>query len=136
MSALVVDTSSWVSFFASGARAAEIEDALGDGRVYLPPVVAAELTSGALARRELEELRSFLADLPLCHTPLEHWLAVGELRASLRRQGESISTPDAHVAQCTLDLGAVLLSEDTVFSRIAPGIGLRLLPAERHASAR
>ena len=126
MSALVVDTSSWISYFASGRSASLIEDALGDGRVYLPPVVAAELTSGALRKRERDELLSLLRDLPLCHAPLDHWFRVGDLRARLLGKGEAISTPDAHVAQCALDLAGELLTEDRVFARIASSIGLRL----------
>ncbi|RLB46937.1 MAG: PIN domain nuclease [Deltaproteobacteria bacterium] len=129
MSALIIDTSSWIAYFGDGRRADVIEDGLREGRVYLPPVVAAELTSGTLTKRKLTELMSFLEDLALCHTPLEHWLRVGSLRAKLRRAGETISTPDAHVAQCALDLGGELLSEDGVFRRIAGSAGLRLLAA-------
>lgn len=127
MSALVVDTSSWIGYFARGHLAVVIEDALNDGRVYLPPIVAAELTSGISSKRELEELRSFMLDLPLCHTPIEHWFRVGALRAKLFRVGESISTPDAHIAQCAIDLAGELLSEDRVFQRIAESAQLRLL---------
>lgn len=126
MSALVVDTSSWIDYFASGRHAKIIDAALEEGRVYLPPIVAAELTSGSLSKRELAELESLLEDLPLCHTPLAHWLRVGRLRAKLLGAGETISTPDAHVAQCALDLAGLLLSEDAVFVRVANVAGLRL----------
>jgi hypothetical protein len=51
---------------------------------------------------------------------------VGLLRASLREKGLSVSTPDAHVAQCTLDLEAELLTLDGVFARIARAVPLRL----------
>lgn len=127
MSALVIDTSSWIDYFGTGHQADAIEDALKEGRVYLPPIVAAELTSGATGKRAQAELRSLLLDLPLCHTPIEHWFRVGALRARLLKVGETISTPDAHVAQCTLDLAGELLSEDRVFARIAGSVGLRLL---------
>lgn len=127
MSALVIDTSTWIDYFGSGHRAEVIEDALKDGRAYLPPIVAAELTSGNLAKSDLAELTSLLEDLPICHAPLEHWFRVGELRRRLFAVGEAISTPDAHVAQCALDLGASLVSEDGVFERIAGTVGLRLI---------
>jgi predicted nucleic acid-binding protein len=51
---------------------------------------------------------------------------VGELRRKVRAKGLSISTPDAHVAQCALDLGGVLLSTDTVFRRLARLASLRV----------
>lgn len=127
MSALVIDTSSWIDYFGVGHQADAIEDALKEGRVYLPPIVAAELTSGAFGKHEHAELESLMLDLPLCHTPLEHWFRVGALRARLLRAGETISTPDAHVAQCAMDLAGELLSEDRVFARIAGSVRLRLL---------
>jgi len=40
----------------------------------------------------------------------------------------SVSTPDAHVAQCALDVNGVLLSTDAVFRRIAPRSRLRVAP--------
>jgi len=126
VSALIIDTSSWIAYLGDGQHAEVIEEALTEGRVYLPPVVAAELTSGNLGKREMNELVFFLQDLALCHTPLEHWLRVGNLRVKLRGMGETISTPDAHVAQCALDLGGELLSEDHVFERIAEPASLRL----------
>jgi tRNA(fMet)-specific endonuclease VapC len=127
VSALVIDTSSWIDYFGSGLRSEIIEDALKEGRVYLPPLVAAELSSGALGKKERASLESFLQDLPLCQTPFDHWVRVGRLRQKLLAAGETLSTPDAHVAQCALDLEGVLLSEDRLFSRIARVAGLRLV---------
>lgn len=126
MSALVVDTSTWIDYFSNGHEAEIIEDGLVAGQVHLPPIVAAELTSGLLSKKELEDLTSMLSDLPVCPTPLEHWLRVGKLRRELRRAGEAISTPDAHVAQCALDLEAILLSEDGVFQRVAEVLDLKI----------
>lgn len=126
MSALVVDTSSWVTYFASTGPSV-IDEALAEGRVYLPPIVAAELMSGKLSNRQRSELESFLLDLPLCVHNLEHWIRVGKLRALLFSKGLSVSTPDTHVAQCALDLNAPLLSEDRVFFNISQKTPLRLL---------
>jgi hypothetical protein len=38
----------------------------------------------------------------------------------------SVSTPDAHVAQCALDRDGLLLSHDAVFVRIAHLVPLRV----------
>jgi predicted nucleic acid-binding protein len=67
-----------------------------------------------------------LTDLPAVGTGLEHWFRVGKLRAELRAGGLSVSTPDAHVAQCAIDTGGVLLSEDRVFEKIAKIAPLRV----------
>lgn len=125
MSALVIDTSAWVSFFA-GRGDDRIPEWLEEGRVYLPPIVAAELCSGKLAPRQRAELEGFLGDLPLCGAGLSHWIAVGQLRAALRAKGLAVSTSDAHVARCALDLGAALLTEDGIFTLVARHAPLKL----------
>ena len=43
------------------------------------------------------------------------------LRAALLRRGLTVSTPHAHVAQCAIDRGALLLTHDAVFLR-TPGV--------------
>lgn len=126
MSALVVDTSSWISYFA-GSGTPEIDIGLKEGRVYLSPVVASELLSGKLLDAEEQKLRTFLSELPLCENDLPHWFRVGKLRAALLRKGFTVSTPDAHVAQCAIDLEGELLSEDRILEKIAGDIGLHLI---------
>jgi predicted nucleic acid-binding protein len=59
-------------------------------------------------------------------TPLDHWIRVGDLRRTLARKGVSVTIPDAHVAQCALDLDAVLLTSDGVFNTIAKHVPLRV----------
>jgi predicted nucleic acid-binding protein len=119
VSALIIDTSSWIAFFREGSGDAIVEPALEEGTVHLPPVVAAELLSGRMAERARGDLEEFLLTLPLCPADVAHWFRVGRLRNSLAAKGLSISTPDAHVAQCALDLGADLLSADTIFRLVA-----------------
>ena len=89
-------------------------------------IVAAELLSGRLDATDRAELQDMLSDLPAVGTDPEHWFRVGKLRAELRARGLSVSTPDAHVAQCAIDTGGVLLTEDRVFAKIAKVAPLRL----------
>lgn len=117
MNVIVVDTSSWISYFA-GKSNDDLDLALKEGRVYLTPIVAAELLSGTLSSKEREELKEFLIELPLCDSSIEHWIRVGEFRQELTKKGLSISTPDSHVAQCALDLEGYLISEDQIFKKI------------------
>ncbi len=126
MNVLVVDTSAWVSYLAGGERES-IDLALKEARVWLPPLVASELLSAKLSLAQREALREMLAELPLCVCPFEHWVRVGELRARCLAKGFKVSTPDAHIAQCTLDLDGYLLSEDKVFEKISKFISLRLV---------
>jgi predicted nucleic acid-binding protein len=125
VSVLVVDTSVWVAFF-RGAPLPRLEVALRDGLVLLAPVVAAELLSAPLSRAERRSLTAFISDLPLHPTPLLHWQAVGSLRAQLAKRGLTVSTPDAHVAQCAIEADGALWSNDAVLSKVARHSGLRL----------
>ena len=125
VSGVVVDTSVWIDFFA-GRPAPELEAALQQGMVVLAPLVAAELVSGARRPRDRAAIARLVAELLIHDTPLEHWIRVGELRRQLGEKGLAVSTPDAHVAQCALEREAVLLSRDTIFSRIAAHAPLRV----------
>jgi tRNA(fMet)-specific endonuclease VapC len=122
---MVVDTSVWIDFFA-GMDSAALEEALSRGGVVLPPIVVAELVSGAKKQGELAAIEDLLSDLSVHSTPLAHWIRVGELRRHMSEKGVSVSTPDAHVAQCALDLDAPLLTRDGIFSQIAGLTRLRL----------
>ena len=126
MNVLVVDSSSWISYF-KGDPQGDLDLGLKEGRVFLPPVVAAELLSARLRPAERASLVDFLTELPLCEGSFEHWVKVGELRASLAKKGLNISTPDAHVAQSAIDLDGYLLTKDAVFKKIASATALRLL---------
>jgi predicted nucleic acid-binding protein len=125
VSGLVVDTSVWIDFFA-GIPVRALEDALGQGAVTLPPIVVAELVSGARAGRQRDAIADLVRDLPVHETPLEHWVRVGDLRRLLAEKGVAVSTPDAHVAQCAIDRDALLLSRGSVFPRIARRSALKL----------
>jgi predicted nucleic acid-binding protein len=125
VSALFVDTSVWVDFF-RGVHLPALEAALHDGLVVLAPIVAAELLSAPLSKSERRSLAALLQDLPLHPTPLEHWLAVGALRAQLAKKGLVVSTPDAHIAECALEAGALLWSNDAIFRKLAKASPLRL----------
>ena len=122
---LVVDTSAWIDFF-GGETVPLLEDALAIGSVVLPPVVVAQLVSGVQKGASRAALIDLLEDLPLHATPREHWIRVGELRRALSEKGLTVSTPDAHIAQCALDRDAPLRSRDRVFPRIARYVSLRL----------
>jgi predicted nucleic acid-binding protein len=126
VSGVVVDTSVWIDFFA-GRPSDRLEDALRAGAVLVPPIVVAELLSGTQRAVDRQALVALLQDLALCETPLAHWLAVGDLRRTVQRRGLTVSTPDAHIAQCAIDAGAVLLSRDAVFSRMARLVDLRVV---------
>lgn len=125
MAGVVVDTSVWIDFFA-GKETRDVEEALVHGMAIIPPIVVAELISGATLQNQREMIGDLLQDAPVHDTPLEHWLMVGDLRRMLARKGVTVTIPDAHVAQCALDRDALLLTRDAVFAKIARHTRLRL----------
>jgi predicted nucleic acid-binding protein len=127
---MVVDTSTWIDFFA-GETIPVLEEALAAQIVILSPVVISELVSGASNPRDRYAILEFVRGLPVHETPREHWVATGDLRCRLRTQGLAVSTPDAHIAQCALDRGAPLLSRDSIFRKIFELVPLRLVREDR-----
>lgn len=71
MSGAVADTSVWIDFFA-GRPTPVLEDALSQGTVVLPPLVVAELISGAARKSDRIAIGELLQELPVHDTPLEH----------------------------------------------------------------
>ncbi|MBI3394577.1 MAG: PIN domain-containing protein [Spirochaetia bacterium] len=124
MSAVVIDTSAWIEYFRGGCQ--ELEDALEGGMAYLSPVVASELMSGVRTTKDHRHLLNLIEVLPLCACPLDHWIRTGNLRRVLMTRGISASTPDAHLAQATMDLGGRLLTRDRIFEKMARKIKLTL----------
>lgn len=130
MSAVVVDTSCWISYL-RGLPQPHLREALAEGRVIVPPLVVAELFSGRLRPVARTALYDALRRLHLCDCPFDHWIRVGELRIRLAEKGLSMSTPDAHVAQCCVDNNADLLTADKIFRLVAPHIPLKILQQTR-----
>jgi predicted nucleic acid-binding protein len=125
VSGVVADTSIWIDFLA-GRPVPLLDDALAQAAVVLPPLVVAELVSGARRVPDRRAIQALVQELPVHDTPLEHWIRVGQLRRQARDRGLSVSTLDAHIAQCALDRDAVLLTRDAIFARLASVTTLRV----------
>jgi predicted nucleic acid-binding protein len=123
--AAIGDTSAVVDYlYGRGSQA--IEEAIRAETLVLPPIVIAELLSGSDAPLRRAAIAEVLKDLPMHAVGRPHWMAVGNMRHDLKRHGLNITIPDAHVAQCALDLNAPLFTRDDIFRLIAQHIPLRL----------
>ena len=125
MSGIVADTSEWIEYLA-GRPADLLDQALAAGLVVVPPIVVAELLSGARTSADCDALADLLHDLVLHPSTFDHWVRVGALRQSLKQAGVVASIPDVHVAQCALDRNVLLLTRDAIFARIADHSELRV----------
>jgi predicted nucleic acid-binding protein len=123
---LVVDTSVWIDAIHDRPMPRGFEEAVLAGIAIIPPLVVAELVSGANTVAERLGVGEVLQDSPVHDTSLAHWIDVGELRRHLAAKGVNVTLADAHIAQCALDLSALLLSRDAIFVAIARHTSLRL----------
>lgn len=120
---VLVDTSIWINFF-KGISLPELEEVLKKGGVWVTPLIISELVSGSLSLKEEKAILSIVENLSIADMSLKHWIEVGHLRKKCRLKGYTISTPDAHIAQATLDIKALLFTRDHLFSKISKIIGL------------
>ena len=124
--AVIVDSSVLIDSLAGLHKPLLLLRAMTDGTLFLPPLGVAEVLSGDTTSEQREELFDLLQDYTFFGATLEHWMNVGQLRRTLRFKGLNVTLPDAHVAQCALDLDATLLTRDEVFVHIAKHTALRL----------
>ena len=125
---VIIDTSVWIEYF-NGQHKRTVEDILNSKKTFLPPLVISEVLSGEKKSHLRDPLKDFLYMIPMLQVDREHWENVGLLRHQFHKQGFSISTPDAHVAQCALETESVLFSFDKIFEKISGTCGLKLYRA-------
>lgn len=122
---VIVDSSTVIDFL-FGRASTSAARLIAEGDMVLSPLVIAEILSGNLTLAQREIIGGLLQDFPLHPTPLSHWIDVGNLRRLLASRGINSTLPDAHLAQCALDLNATLLTRDDIFTSIADHTPLRL----------
>jgi predicted nucleic acid-binding protein len=123
--AVVVDSSVLIDYVTTGGLE-EFHRLIGDRPLFIPPLVVSEVLSGTNDPVTRVLMGELLQDTPVHETPLEHWINLGNLRFNLSRRGLNVPLPDAHVAQCALELDATLLTRDGIFRLIAEHVPLRL----------
>jgi predicted nucleic acid-binding protein len=106
-----------------------VNAAIAAGDAVIPPLVVAELVTGATTAAAREEVGILLQDVQIYPIDLEHWIQVGLTRQMLRRKGLTLTLPDAHIAQCALELDATLITRDAIFAKIADHTDLRVITA-------
>lgn len=67
MAGVIVDTSVWIDFF-GGIGIAHLEEALAAGAAIIPPLVVAELISGASTPTQRATIGELLQDAPVHDT--------------------------------------------------------------------
>jgi len=129
MNEVLPDTSVWVLFFRKSGSPevkAALAQALREMRVYLSPVVAAELLRGARSQQEFQELKQDLLALPEAPNGSAVWIRAGELGQILKKNGLTVPLPDLAIAASAELGGLELWHADRHFEAIAEVANLKL----------
>lgn len=123
---IAADTSSLIAFFAGepGRDTDAIEAALASGALRLPPVVVAEILSGANIPADFE---SWLADVARLDIGPGYWERVGHMRRRLLKIGRRPALADCLICQTCLDYDVPLITRDTDFRIHARHFSLKLV---------
>ena len=123
---IAADTSTWIAFL-EGETAPDTElldQALRDRRVLMVPVVLTELLSDP---KLSAEVATTLCDLPPIEIGPEYWRRAGTLRAKVLAKRRRARLGDALIAQCCIDRGVSLLTQDRDFLVFLEAAGLKLV---------
>lgn len=125
---IAADTSTWIAFLqgSSGDDVEELDQALGERRVLMPPVVLTELLSDPELPAEVAKI---LLRVPLIDIPPEHWQKAGALRARVLAKRRKARLGDALIAQSCIDRDIPLLTRDRDFRAFSEAAGLHVLRA-------
>jgi predicted nucleic acid-binding protein len=115
---LAADSSSLVAYMQgdTGSDIEELDDALQNRILVLPPVVLTELFSDPKLH---QEVKAILLRLPLFELKEDFFVRAGELRAQVLKRGRKARLGDALISQCCIDHRCKLITRDKDFANFA-----------------
>lgn len=126
----VVDSNAWADFFngVSSPHVGRLETALRDQEdLAVLPIILTEVLQGFRSESGFRRAERVLLALPVLEPTVACHVRAAKLFRSLRREGITIrGAVDCIIAQTCLDAGAILLSPDRDFERIARHVPLFL----------
>jgi predicted nucleic acid-binding protein len=122
---IIADTPVWIEFFRDEKSSISIhlQELLRSGRVALTGMVLAEILQGVKGLREASMVQKSLEPLAFMEMNREMWQRAGEISASLRREGLTISLSDILIASVALNQDCEVFTTDPHFDSI-PGVRL------------
>lgn len=123
---IAVDTSSFIAFLQGdeGEDVAQVEWALQQKLVAVPPVVLVELLSDPNLD---DRLITVLSELPLMDNVDGYWQRAGRLRSRLISRGRRARLADSMIAQSCIDHRTALVTRDRDFQSFTSVSNLNLL---------
>ncbi|MGH9368083.1 MAG: PIN domain-containing protein [Thermoanaerobaculia bacterium] len=122
---IAVDSRSFIAYLsgADGSDVEEVERALTESQVCLPPVVVTELLSDPKLPASVVSL---LTELPVLEVTEGYWPRAGLLRARLLSSRRRARLADTLIAQSCLDHDVPLIARDEDYRHFARLAGLKL----------
>ncbi len=128
---IVADTSVWIAFFngAGSAQAAQLQDALQNGRVLLADLILAEVLQGFRSDIDYRRARKLFDPLPCTDIGgRRNVIASSENYRLLRASGVTPrGTIDVLIATFCIENGHTLLHADKDFDAMVKPLGLEVL---------
>lgn len=124
--ALLIDSSAWIDFFREDGdadTAAEVRNALLQGRARFTDMVRLELWNGARAAGDQRLLRDLEKQVEHVPTSPAVWSDACDLARSLRSAGITVPATDILIAACARHYRLGLLHRDEHFDRIVAVAG-------------
>ncbi len=121
---IAADSSSLINFFRkeNTPDALQVEKAIADNALYLPPPVVTELLSNPKLQPHNREI---ILVTEMLKTDDKLWHRSGDLRAKVIAKGRKAKLGDALIAQVCIDHDVPLITADMDFENFVP-LGLKL----------
>lgn len=127
---IIVDSNTWADFFngTSNPHVRRLDAALEEEEdLAVIPVIITEVLQGFRTDSGFRRAKRGLVALPVIQPDVDCHVRAAQLYRSLRKKGVTVRGPvDCIIAQSCIAIGAVLLSPDADFRRIARNSSLRL----------
>jgi hypothetical protein len=138
---ILVDSNIWADHFNGHAtpHVARLDAALrAEEDLVVLPIIITEVLQGFRTDSGFRQAREALLKLPVISPSIECHVRAATLFRSLRRAGVTVrGAVDCVIAQFAIDIGALLLSPDVDFERMAQHTKLRLWrPSDGDEAAR
>ncbi len=97
---ILIDTSVWIDYFrgTTASVAEKVDRILDEDEIFIPKMVIAELTQGALSAKEITVIDGFMEAFHIIDRSDDTWAKAGRLAYDLKRKGKSVALSDCYLA--------------------------------------
>jgi len=126
---VLIDTSVWIDYFRERDKrlCEKVDELLSLSEVFVPKVVIAELTQGAVSEKEIAVIEEFVEAFNVIDQEESTWAKAGRLSFSMKRKGITVNLVDCYIAVMAHENNCRIFSLDTHFKDIKKFLNIELL---------